>query len=72
MRTPHSETETTLIKTFEQFGITITTYDIPEVLRLGADTFLLKRGAAVPDKHLDEIYLILHEMRESASPIRTQ
>lgn len=59
-----NDMETTLIKTFEGFGITITTDDIPEILKLGVDTFLLRKGAAVPDKFLDEIYLILYEMRE--------
>lgn len=65
------EAEATLIATFKKYGANITVEDIPQVLSIGVDTFLLRNQMQVPDKHLDEIYLILHEMWEQkagASP----
>lgn len=58
------EAEATLIATFKRYGANITLEDIPQVLRFGVDTFLLRNQMQVPDKHLDEIYLILQEMKE--------
>lgn len=55
----------TLIKKLSNYGVTITTRDISEILKIGLDTFLLRRGKQIPDKNLDEIYLIIHELRES-------
>lgn len=59
-----TDMNTTLIKTLSAYGVKIQTGDIPKILSLGIDTFLLKRGEQIPDKNLDEVYLILHEMRE--------
>lgn len=59
-RTPAEEQ---LIITLEKFGLTITEQDIPEVLRLGADTFLLRKGIPASEKSKLELYLILNEMR---------
>lgn len=57
-------TEATLLATLKTYGANVKLEDIPQVLSLGVDTFLLKNQMQVPDKHLDEIYLILQEMRE--------
>lgn len=69
--TTHAHTEEQLIKAMEKFGLTITEHDIPEVLHLGADTFLLRKGITPQEKSTLELYLILNEMRHS-SPSRFQ
>lgn len=55
--------EAALIDTLKKYGVTISTQEIPQVLALGADTFLLRKGLTVPEKHLSELYLIINEMR---------
>jgi hypothetical protein len=54
----------TLIKKLSDYGVKITTRDISEIMKIGLDTFLLRRGEQIPDKNLDELYLIIHELRE--------
>lgn len=54
---------THLIKAFEKYGVTITNNNIPEVLRLGADTFLKRKGVYLPEKCMTEFYLIIQELR---------
>jgi len=60
-----------LIKTLGSHGVSITTVDVPEVLRLGADTFFLRRGVNIAEKSTLELYLNLNEMRQGASRIET-
>lgn len=58
------EPEATLIRTLGKYGVSIQADDIKEILTLGLDTYLLRKGMSMPDKFLDEAYLIIHEMRE--------
>lgn len=60
--------ETLLIEAMERHGIRITANDIPEVLRLGADTFLLRKGVNLSEKIMLEFYLILNELRQPKTP----
>lgn len=38
------EAEATLIATLGKYGVSITTHDIKQILSLGLDTYLLKKG----------------------------
>lgn len=58
------EAKTTLITTLGKYGISIQADDIKEILTLGLDTFLLRKGMSMPDKYLSELHIIIFEMRE--------
>lgn len=62
--TTRAHGEEQLIAAIAKFGLEITGQDVPEVLRLGADTFLHKHGVTGSEKSTLELYLILNEMRE--------
>lgn len=55
--------EKDLITLCQQHGITITEKDVPEILELGVDTFLSRRGIDLPVKYLDAFYLILDTLK---------
>lgn len=52
-----------LIELMKRYKVTITLADIPDVMKLGADTFLLRLGMRVPEKELLAFYMILNELR---------
>lgn len=55
---------TTLIREFNRIGVTIEPDDVPEVMKLGADTFLARRGHDVSEKQMQSIYIILNDLRK--------
>lgn len=52
-----------LITTMENVGVSINSDDVDEILKIGIDAFLSRKGIDLLPKHLDSVYIILHEMK---------
>lgn len=58
-----------LINVFGRHGVAIEVTDIPEVLRIGADAYLMRRGIDLPERLMDEIYLVVFELRNETQHV---
>jgi hypothetical protein len=58
-----------LINLFGRHGVAIETTDIPEILELGADAYLMRRGIDLSERVMDEIYLVVFELRNETQHV---
>lgn len=56
--------EEDLIAAFKNIGVPIRAYDIPIILRLGADRYLNQIRVNTNEENLSTIYIVLNELRQ--------